>query len=311
MMVSEGTFLIPNGENRFQGPQSDVATWFSSQWHAVRSSVQSIAELNVLLAGIEAACCSKANSRNFWVTANREVNFIDAVAISHEFTDHCNRATLLELDQQVPIFAPRIAANLIKSWSHFACVFEMPEFSGKQNDWRHSSISPLPKWVSIARMAPEDDSLYYHSAILVAFDLQDQKTSRRNLKEGTAEAVIYTPHGIRAETVRHLPDADPEIKTLVLVHGLHDIKLTSKQLNLGAHNGLQVQRSCNAKYWVTTHDEIKLAKGIIAPFLSRKIFTLQDALKKEKEDSILVDGEGDWEPIVHADLASGESLLLA
>ena len=34
-----------------------------------------------------------------------EERFIDAVAISHEFTDHCHRQTLEELDPSTPIFA--------------------------------------------------------------------------------------------------------------------------------------------------------------------------------------------------------------
>jgi hypothetical protein len=41
----------------------------------------------------------------------------------------------------------------------------------------------------------------------------------------------------------------------------------SKQLNLGAHNALKAQRMMNAKYWVETHDEIKIGGGLIALFL--------------------------------------------
>jgi hypothetical protein len=33
------------------GPQSDVASWFSTQWHAIASSVQTIAELKSALTG--------------------------------------------------------------------------------------------------------------------------------------------------------------------------------------------------------------------------------------------------------------------
>jgi hypothetical protein len=32
-----------------RGPQSDVAGWFSTQWHKIQSSVQTIKELNYLL----------------------------------------------------------------------------------------------------------------------------------------------------------------------------------------------------------------------------------------------------------------------
>jgi len=34
--------------------------------------------------------------------------FIDAVAISHEFTDHCHEQTLLQVDPDVPVFATEV-----------------------------------------------------------------------------------------------------------------------------------------------------------------------------------------------------------
>ena len=162
-------------------------------------------------------------------------------------------------------------------------------------------------------MAPKDDALYYHSAIMIAFDLNYHTTPRHSKISPEAEAVIYTPHGIHVEDVEPLPTANPPLRTLALLHGMHDIKLTSKQLNLGAHNGLQVQRLCKANYWVSTHDEIKTARGLIAPFLYRKVFTLQHALDHERQKQApdwrsdeLTDAQG----MVFADMASGESLLL-
>lgn len=51
----------PAGRSRFnllldpwlQGPQSDVASWFSIQWHVVEPSVATIAELNDALGELE------------------------------------------------------------------------------------------------------------------------------------------------------------------------------------------------------------------------------------------------------------------
>ena|ERR1700722_5827489 len=36
------------------GPRSDAAGWFSTQWHAIKSSVQTVAEFNDLLQEVEA-----------------------------------------------------------------------------------------------------------------------------------------------------------------------------------------------------------------------------------------------------------------
>lgn len=62
-------------------------------------------------------------------------NYIDAVAISHEFTDHCHKATLLELPKSTPVFAWSKAAKLIKGWGHFENVIEVKRFKG---DWRET-----------------------------------------------------------------------------------------------------------------------------------------------------------------------------
>jgi hypothetical protein len=128
-----------------------------------------------------------------------------------------------------------------------------------------------------------------------------------------AEAVIYTPHGIQAKDLSHLPSATPAIKTLALLHGLHDIRISVKQLNLGAHNGLQAQRMCQAKYWVSTHDEIKKGFGLITPFLYRTILTLREAIEAERRARGMISDESelsDTRDVAFVELSNGESLLL-
>jgi hypothetical protein len=125
------------------------------------------------------------------------------------------------------------------------------------------------------------------------------------------EAVIYTPHGIHAEDLTSLAGARPSLKTLVLLHGLHDVSISlTKQLNLGAHNGLRAQRLVRAKYWVGTHDELKIGGGVVARFLRRKIISIQDALDQEKQHQQTTDFEADLAGTAYVDLANGESMLL-
>ena len=299
------------------GGQSDVAYWFSQQWHAVASSVQTMAELNDLLREIEeisqldAPISLETNLDN--VDQETKRSYIDAVVISHEFTDHCNKRTLLELDSHTPVFATESAADLIRSWDHFRLVQEIPPFSATGSDWRDTSLKPLPKWLGISRMVTKSDALYYHSAILVTFDLYWVDIQRPPEALNAAEAIVYTPHGIHAKDLSHLPSATPAIKTLALLHGLHDIKISVKQLNLGAHNGLQAQRMCQAKYWVSTHDEIKLGSGLITPFLYRTVLTLQEAMEEEKRAKGRISDESelsDVREVVFVELSNGESLLL-
>ncbi|CAF9919021.1 hypothetical protein IMSHALPRED_004500 [Imshaugia aleurites] len=299
------------------GGQSDVAYWFSQQWHAIASSVQTMAELNDLLRELESMAqlgASVLGSENQdYFDQDPKRSYIDAVVVSHEFTDHCNKDTLLELNSDTPVFATKFAADLIRSWNHFSLVQETPPFSATDSDWRNTSLNPLPKWLGISRMVTLSDALYYHSAILVTFDLCsiDAKGPAEILR--TAEAIIYTPHGIHAKDLSHLLSATPAVKTLALLHGLHDIKVSVKQLNLGAHNGLQAQRMCQAKYWVSTHDEIKKGSGLITPFLYRRVLTLQEAIEEERRATGRISDESelsDVREVAFEELRSGESLLL-
>ena len=242
-----------------------------------------------------------------------EISYIDAVIISHEFTDHCNKATLLELDSDTPVFAPKRAVELMRSWRHFYSVQEIPSLSFKGFDWRRTSLNRLPTWIGISQMVSPSDSLDYHSAILLTFSASRSNSSTLLGVEELAEGIIYTPHGIHADDLGGLPAATPSISTLALLHGLHDIKLSKRKLNLGAHNGLQAQRKCQAKYWVSTHDEIKKASGLIAPWLYRNVITLEEALEAERKARGCVGDESelaDVRGVTFAELTSGESLLL-
>lgn len=157
---------------------------------------------------------------------NRETksarNFIDAVVLSHEFTDHTHEETLKQIESTTPIFATQKAAELVRSWAYFDSVSVMPNFSRENSNWQDSAIRPLPSWVGVSRIVTKDDRLYYHSAILITFNLAGEKSSKTPEQSAPAEAIIYTPHGISADDLGPLSKAVPPINTLALLHGLHD-----------------------------------------------------------------------------------------
>ncbi|KAK8051788.1 hypothetical protein PG993_003173 [Apiospora rasikravindrae] len=250
-----------------QGPQSDVASWFSTQWHLVAPSVQTIDELNLLLAEVEPGDDDDKSKRT---GEGRPASLIDVVAISHEFTDHCHETTLKELPRETPIFATDKAAELIRSWKHFDRVITTPGFSSENTaDWQKTlSVSPLPDWVGIGRVITAGNALYYHSAIMIAFKAEEDKNmlegSNTNPDSTAAAAVIYSPHGIKAADLASVKSAG--IETRALLHGLHDVRIwMTKQLNLGALNGLEAVRASGAKYWIATHDEEKKGAGSSRP----------------------------------------------
>lgn len=297
-----------------RGGQSDVAKFFSQQWHREPSSVQTIEEVEDAIRGIEDVARGEVKEKLEEIIAvdigseDTEMlesgsgvaggGWIDAVVVCHEFTDHMHKETLLEISKTVPVFAAPTAASRMRAWKHFDFVAEIPRFTG---DWRQSSRAPLPEWLGVSRVAYSgSDLLYYHQAIMVAFG------------EEEAEAVIYTPHGISPTDLQPVAEADPRIRTLGLLHGLHDIKLGA-QLNMGAHNGLMAQRLLGAKYWIGTHDEIKKGGGLVSWFLDRKIITLKEAIEREKEEKgndLKDTGLEAMAEIRFEELRNGESLIL-
>jgi len=287
-----------------QGPQSDVASWFSTQWHVVAPSVGTMAELNTTLASLE----------GFGHEEAAQHRFVDAVAISHEFTDHCHRATLEELSRETPVFATDEAAKLVRSWKHFDTVVTMPGLSSASGSWQEALAGPanvLPPWLGIGRVITAGNALYYHSAVVVAFDLgysagPAARTRSRRKSEPSgrgAEAVVYSPHGIHAPDLECV--AGSGLSTVALLHGLHDVRIwMTAQLNLGALNGIKAARTSGAKYWVATHDEQKRGGGLVSWFLQRTVYTLRDAVEAEEAKS------DDSEGYKFIELGSGDGMLL-
>ncbi|KAI3393395.1 hypothetical protein diail_4324 [Diaporthe ilicicola] len=289
-----------------RGPQSDVAAWFSTQWHVIEPTVQTIQELDEVLEEVGDEKASAGGSQ------------IDCVAISHEFTDHCHQATLTELPKGVPVVATEKAADLIRSWGHFDTVITTPGFSSSTPDWHDVLVDKtetLPPWLGIGRVITQGNALYYHSAVIIAFDLGYSPDQRATRSRGTApqqqsEAVIYSPHGIKGPDLECVRAAG--IRTLALLHGLDDIRIwMTAQLNLGALNGVQAARVSGAKYWVATHDEAKRGGGFISWLLQRTTYSLRDAV--EAEEAKAQDGEGkrlETPSYEFVELGSGDGLVL-
>ncbi|KAL8639607.1 MAG: hypothetical protein Q9228_003376 [Teloschistes exilis] len=293
-----------------QGAQSDLAAWFSQQWHVVDSSVQTISELTSCLRDVEnfAESNSLVSYKQSDALEHQSLSYIDAVVISHEFTDHCNFETLKQLQPATPVFATKKAAQLILSWRLFDKVHPISCLSKLNHDWRKTSSQDLPSWLGIARITTNRDALHFHSAILITFRIGPESRERQT------EGIVYTPHGINADDLKVLQQASPPISVLALLHGLHDIRLSIKRLNLGAHNALRAQRISGSKYWVSTHDEIKRAAGFVNRFLKRKVWTIEDVLEEERREKgrIEVDSPlADLRDVHFANLGSGENLLLA
>jgi hypothetical protein len=146
---------------------------------------------------------------------------------------------------------------------------------------------------------------YYHSAVLISY-LPEPSTK-------TAHAIIYTPHGIPSPSLSLATLQESDIdQVTALLHGLHEVWnpwWLGGKLNLGAHNGLAAVRNTGTRYWIGTHDEVKRGGGFVAWVLNRRIWNVEDAIKREL-GSVNDMGKGDQEDVRYVTLASGESLTL-
>ncbi len=180
---------------------------------------------------------------------------------------------------------PQKAADLIRSWSHFAKVTTTPGFPGNAADWREAlgdKGGALPPWLGIGRVVTAGNALYYHSALLIAFDL-----GAADAHPGGDHLFAAWDQGIRSRMRKRLRDqgvgAAPP--------GMHDVQIwLTKQLNLGGRNGIDAVRASGAKYWVTTHDEVKKGGGLISLLLRRTVYTTQDVADTADSRS---DGKGE------------------
>lgn len=295
-----------------QGPQSDVASWFSTQWHVVAPTVQNMHELNEVLASFE----EEHDKSDLAESESQAASYIDCVVVSHEFTDHCHQATLLEMPRSVPVVATEKAAELIRSWGHFDKVITTLGFSASTPEWQEGLVDhtgALPPWLGIGRVITEGNALYYHSAVIIAFDLgysPNQRATRSKDKtpQRQSEAVIYSPHGIKGSDLECLKATG--ISTLALLHGLHDVRIwMTAQLNLGALNGIQAVRASGAKYWIATHDEAKRGGGFISWLLQRTTYSLRDVVEADKAKGAR-DTDEDSTDYTFLELGSGEGLVL-
>lgn len=288
------------------GPQSDVAGWFSTQTHVVPPAVEGMGALEGVLREVYQEDDEQPDRQQEEQNQRRQneplngreaaARYIHAVVISHEFTDHCHEATLTQLPRDTPIYASDVAADLIRSWGYFdrSVVVNAPGLTRGMH-WREVSGGLLPAWLRVGRVVVGGDALYYHSAMVIAFPPTGPYTTANGVEDGgdgrgscggngsegmggsDGECVVYTPHGIAPA---NLTDLFPScgLSTLAMLHGLHDVRLwATKQLNLGGLSGVKSVRAAGARYWVATHDEVKKGRGLIAPLLRRRIWTVEGA----------------------------------
>ena len=187
----------------FSPQQVDIAPWFSTQRHVTTQPV--IADLP----------------------------YFDAIFISHSFSDHCNKETLLQFPASTPIIAIPSILRKIKSWAYFFHLISIEQAPFEMHSYKPSGLLDL-----------------VHNAYFL-------KTKNAS--------VLFAPHGTKNNK---LPEA---VDVLIGTSTLYKLPFwLGGTVNLGLKNLLTLAQSCHAKWILNTHDEAKLGTGVVERFANKE-----------------------------------------
>lgn len=161
--------------------------------------------------------------------------------ITHPFSDHCNKETLLTFPKNTKVIAESRAFKKIESWNYFSELIKLTEAP--------FNIKQLTKV-----------TLFNQTHHAFFFRLKDI-------------SLIYAPHGV--STIQNIPSADV-LMTTTTTYKLPFFLGGTVNLGLKKANALRVKTG--AKWVITTHDQQKESKGLVGLF-ARPIYERDNAFK--------------------------------
>jgi len=231
----------------FFGSQTDYFRSFSTQEHSVKSAIEDV---------------------------NRDLNIeINAIVISHEFTDHCHEQTLRSLSPRIPVFATRNACKLIRRWNYFEDVIEIPILDNQPeyftldklnvNQSNRISIGYIPEkgFLSLPSL---------HGATCLSFLIDNQQW----------RSLLYIPHGCKQSSICVWLNKQKNVSVYILLQGFDKVYnpiWLGGIINYGSYEGDKLAIAVKARHWIATHDENKIAYGLVSRFLKRDYLTIENA----------------------------------
>jgi hypothetical protein len=250
------------------GSQTDFFRYFSTQEHATPPSIQNI-------------------SRDLDIQ-------IDAIIISHEFTDHCHEQTLRSLSAIIPVFATTNASKRIRQWHYFHHVYDIPLLNDRPEKFTLSILSKqqpelgMPNTVSVGYI-PEKGLMALpalHGATCISFLVNNRQW----------HSLLYIPHGCKHTSIRDWFDQQSDVNVSVLLQGFNRVCnpiWLGGLVSYGCDEAAKLAVAVKARHWIATHDEDKIASGLVSKFLKRDYSTIDNAqiqldkyLKQNPDQSI-------------------------
>ena len=172
----------------------------------------------------------------------------DFIFISHPFTDHCNKETLLQFASDIPILALPSILQKIDKWQHFKTLltFEQAPFTIRQLKTKRNIVHK-------------------------AFEISSKEKS-----------LVYAPHGAELAENCH---AHVLITTTLSYRLPFFIGGT---INLGLQKALALKEKLGASYLLATHDEQKQAEGFVSKVANVKFEAHPEVLSLEVGATFIV-----------------------
>lgn len=167
-------------------------------------------------------------SEQFHVTQQptiSELGPIDFIFISHPFTDHCNKETLLQCDPNIPVIADKAVRKKMAKWRHFTTLLSLEEAEIRIEKFRSGSV-----------LDPVHNAFVFRT-----------ETGK----------LLYAPHGSRLKSM-------PSVDVLITTTTNYTLPFwLGGTINLGMNKAMQLLETTSAKKLITTHDEQKVGKGLV------------------------------------------------
>ena len=156
----------------------------------------------------------------------------DYIFISHPFTDHCNKETLLQFSKEIPLVALPSILKKIRKWDHFHKLMTLEE---------------VPFTIQVL----QTKNALVHKAYLI---------------ESAQNKIVYAPHGA---VLKNIPNVkiDAVISTTLCYQLPFFLGGT---INLGQESAVRLQQQLHSNLLLTTHNEDKKGEGLVSLFAKRK-----------------------------------------
>ncbi|MBM3916017.1 MAG: hypothetical protein FJ349_00200 [Sphingomonadales bacterium] len=158
------------------------------------------------------------------------------IFISHPFTDHCNKETLLQFDKNIPLIALPSILTKITKWNHFRKLMTLEE-------------------APFAIQVLQTKNALVHKAYLI---------------ESVQEKIVYAPHGAVLKK-----NVDLQVDAVISTTLQYQLPFyLGGTINLGFSRALQLKEQLSAKVLIDTHSEDKIGQGLVS-FFSKRKFSLE------------------------------------